>query len=186
MLHCVDEKNPTVDKSDKIYKTRSIFNYILERFQKHYVPDQHLSLDEGMIPTKNSLSIKQYIKDKPIRWGMKTFLFTDSEHGYIVNAEVYTGRRDDSNDINDLGVIGNLVMRLTKDFQGKNCIVYTGRFYTSVHLSEYLLTKGIGACGTAMTNRQSFPKCLQRNPRKMSTGDSEMLFNGKVGAIVDG
>ena len=73
-----------------------------------------------------------------------------------------------------------------KDFQGKNCIVYTGQFYTSVHLSEYLLTKGIGACATAMTNRQSFPKCLQRNPRKMSTGDSEMLFNGKVGAIVDG
>ena len=52
MLHCVDEKNPTVDKSDKIYKTRPVFNYILERFQKHYVPDQHLSLDEGMIPTK--------------------------------------------------------------------------------------------------------------------------------------
>ena len=184
MLHCVDEKNPTVDKSDKIYKTRPVFNYILERFQKHYVPDQHLSLDEGMIPTKNSLSIKQYIKDKPIRWGLKTFLLTDSEHGYIVNAEVYTGRRDDSNDINDLGVTGNLVVRLTKDFQGKNYIVYTDRFYTSVHLCEYLLTKGIGACGTAMTNRRSFPKCLQRKPRQMSKGDSKMLFNGKVGAIV--
>ena len=157
MLHCVDEKNPTVDKSDKIYKTRPVFNYILERIQKHYVPDQQLSLDEGMIPTKNSLSIKQYIKDKPIRWGLKTFLLTDSEHGYIVNAE---------------------------ETQGKNYIVYTDRFYTSVHLCEYLLTKGIGACGTAMTNRRSFPKCLQRKPRQMSKGDSEMLFNGKVGAIV--
>ena len=83
MLHCVDEDDPNLDKMDKIYKSRPIFNYILERFQSHYVPDQELSLDESMIPTKNSLSIKQYIKDKPIRWGLKIFLLTDSKHGYI-------------------------------------------------------------------------------------------------------
>ena len=60
MLHCVDEDDPNLDKTDKIYKSRPIFNYILERFQSHFVSDQELSLDEGMIPTKNSLSIKQY------------------------------------------------------------------------------------------------------------------------------
>ena len=59
MLHFVNEQNPNVDKTDKIYKSRPVFNYILERFQKHYVPIQELSLDEGMIPTKNSLSINQ-------------------------------------------------------------------------------------------------------------------------------
>ena len=90
MLHCVNENDPNVNKDDKIYKTRPILNYILPRFQRHFVPDCELSLDEGMIPTKNSLSIKQYIKDKPIRWGLKTFLLTDSAHGYIVNAVVYT------------------------------------------------------------------------------------------------
>lgn len=108
MLHCVNEDDPNLDKTDKIYKTRPIMNYILERFQRHYVPDCELSLDEGMIPTKNSLSIKQYIKDKPIRWGLKTFFLTDSVHGYIVNAEVYTGKRADAQDIDNLGVTGNL------------------------------------------------------------------------------
>ncbi|XP_064647459.1 piggyBac transposable element-derived protein 4-like [Lineus longissimus] len=94
VLHCVDEQDPALDKTDKIYKSRPIFNYILERFKRHYTPEQELSLDEGMIPTKNSLSIRQYIKDKPIKWGIKTFLLTDSENGFIIDAEVYTGYAD--------------------------------------------------------------------------------------------
>ena len=60
----------------------------------------------------------------------------------------------------------------------------TDRFYTTVDLYEYLLTKGIGACGTAITNRRLFPKCLRREKRETNAGDSETLFNGKVGAIV--
>ena len=84
------------------------------------MPNQELLLDEGMIPTKNSLFTKQYINDKPIRRGLKIFLLTDSEHGYIVNAEIYTGRRDDSHKIDSLGVTDNLVVRMTKDFQDQN------------------------------------------------------------------
>ena len=119
-----------------------------------------------------------------MRWGLKIFLLTDSEHGYTVNAEIYTGRRDDSHEIDNLGVTGNLVVRVTEYFQDHNYIVFTDRFYTTVDLYEYLLTKDIGACETAMTNRRLFPKCLRREKREMNAGDSEMLFNGKVGAIV--
>jgi len=58
------------------------------------VPQCELSLDEEMIPTKNALSIKQYLKDKPIKWRLKTFLLCESETEYIVNAEIYTGKKD--------------------------------------------------------------------------------------------
>ena len=46
--------------------------------------------NEGMIPSKNGLSIKQYIQSKPIKWGIKSFLQCESATGYIVNAEIYT------------------------------------------------------------------------------------------------
>jgi hypothetical protein len=72
LLHCVDESDVKLDKSDKLYKSRPIFEYLIKKFRQYHVPDCELSLDEGMIPTKNKLSIKQY-KDKPIRWGIKTF-----------------------------------------------------------------------------------------------------------------
>ena len=110
MLHCVDEKTLMWTRLINIYKSRLVFNYIFERFQKHYEPNQELSLVEGIIPTKNSL----YVKYKPIRWGLKTFLLTDSEHVYIVNAEIYSCRRDDSHEIDSFGVTGNLVVRMTK------------------------------------------------------------------------
>ena len=74
----------------------------------------------------------------------------------IVNAEIYNGRRDNSHEIDNLGITGNLVVRMTQDFQDQNYIVFTNRFYTTLDLYEYLLTKGIGACGTAMTNRGYF------------------------------
>ena len=86
-MNCVDEQNPEVNKMDKIYKSRPI---IVANFQRHCVTAYELLFHEDMIPTKNSLSIKQYMKDKPIKWGLKTFLLHKSKICYIMNAEIYT------------------------------------------------------------------------------------------------
>jgi len=59
LLHCVDLSDPTVDRTEKIYKSQPVFDSLIEKFSLY--PECELSLDEGMIPTKNSLSFKQYI-----------------------------------------------------------------------------------------------------------------------------
>ena len=118
----VDEADPQLDKMDKIYKTLPIFNYRIPKFRHCFAPGCELSLDEGD-PYKNKLSFKQYIKDKPIKWGIKTFLLCDSETGYIINAEVYSGKRADDNLIANLGVTGNYV-----DFHGS--IPHEPKFYS--------------------------------------------------------
>uniref|UniRef100_A0A0L8GN61 PiggyBac transposable element-derived protein domain-containing protein n=1 Tax=Octopus bimaculoides TaxID=37653 RepID=A0A0L8GN61_OCTBM len=107
--HSVNELN----KSNKIYKSSPVFNHLLEKFKLHYPLRSSLSLDEGMIPTKkNSLSIKQYLKDQLIKWGIKTFLVCGSENGYISNAEVYTGCREDAE------TLENLVRTIVKSTEG--------------------------------------------------------------------
>lgn len=40
--------------------------------------------------------------DKPIKWDKKSFLVCDSDNDYICNAEIYIGRRDDTNFIPNL------------------------------------------------------------------------------------
>ena len=45
-----------------------------------------------MIPTKNRLAIKRYIRDKPVRWVTKSLLLCEAKTGYILDAEIYTGR----------------------------------------------------------------------------------------------
>ena len=61
-------------------------------FCHYYSSYQQLSFDNGMISTKNRLAIKQYICDKPVRFGIKSFLLCEAKTGYKVNVEIYTGR----------------------------------------------------------------------------------------------
>ena len=127
-LHVIDEDDQAIDKADKIYKVTPMLNTLLKKFQKEYKSNQHLSLDEGMIPTENRLAIKQYIKDKPTKWGIKSFLLCESDTSYIINAEIYTGAAEIIDDT--LGMAGNTVMRLVKNckFDGKCYIVVMDRF----------------------------------------------------------
>ena len=141
LLCCVNEDDPQLYKTDIIYKTHPVLNHFIKKFHHYFASDCELSLDEGMITTKNKLSFKQYIQNKSINWGIKTFPWCDRENEYICNAEVYTGRRDDAEAFDNLGFSGNLVVLVTENFSGQNYSLYTDRFCTSVHLVECLIIK---------------------------------------------
>ena len=87
-----------------------MLNLLLPKFQHYYHPSQYLSLDEGMIPAKNRLGIKQYVKSKPIKWGIKSFLLCEGNSGYLINASIYTGRNNDINQ--EIGIVGSVVSDL--------------------------------------------------------------------------
>ncbi|GFS04879.1 PiggyBac transposable element-derived protein 4-like [Elysia marginata] len=172
-LHVIDEADTGIDKTDRIYKVRPFLNYLLHKFRQYYQPRQYLSLDEGMIPTKNRLAIKQYIKDKPTKWGIKSFLLYESRTGYIANAEMYRGATDVA--IQDLGVVGNTVVRLLTSCkkERKAHIVVMDRYYNSVTLARYMLHElHTGLVGTLQQNRKFFPKSLKK-VNKMQRGESQ-------------
>jgi len=52
-LHVCDEESTATDKSEKLYKVRPVLDHVVPRFQEHYSLQQDVSLDEGMIPSKN-------------------------------------------------------------------------------------------------------------------------------------
>ena len=170
-----------LDKTDKIYKNRPIIDFLMKKFREYYVPEQELSLDEGMIPCEKTSNQAVY-KVKANKVGFEIFLLCKAKSGYIINAKIYTGKREDANTIVDLGVTGNLVMRISFPYKDQNYCLYTDRFYTSVALCEYLLRVDTLLCGTVQSNRKRFPKELVK--RKMDRGRSELRFNGKCAAIV--
>ena len=100
-----------------------------------------------MIPTKNRLAIKQFIRDKPVRWGIKSFLLWEAKTGYILDAEIYTGR------VKDrlwplLGSAGSVVCHPMENSQvtNKNHMLFMDRFYNSVALF-HLLKNELGVLG---------------------------------------
>ena len=61
----------------------------------HYNMHQECSIDEAMIP------FKQYLKDKPIKWGIEVFVLADAHNRYIKNLQIYTAESRRANDILD-------------------------------------------------------------------------------------
>ena len=128
-----------MDKYDKIYKVRPMLDRMLPLFHHYYSPCQQLSLDEGMILTKNHLPIKQYIRDKQVRCGIKSFLLCEAKTGYILNAGIYTGQVKDCH-WPLLGLAGSVVCHIVKNWQvaNKNHMLFMYRFYNSVTLFHLL------------------------------------------------
>ena len=59
--------------------------------------------------------IRQYIKDKPTRWGIKLWVLADSSNGYIVDFNVYIGKAA-GQQTSEFGLGYNVVMRLMRPF----------------------------------------------------------------------
>ena len=68
-LHFNDHE--TADKSDKAYKMHNVINQLNEAFQNAMSDGKRQSIDEHMTKFKGWMSCKQYMKNKPIKWGFK-------------------------------------------------------------------------------------------------------------------
>lgn len=56
---------------DKLYKIRPVLNKLCKTFKECYYPSKCVIVDESMIKFKGRSSLKQFMKDKPIKRGYK-------------------------------------------------------------------------------------------------------------------
>ncbi|XP_064469811.1 piggyBac transposable element-derived protein 4-like [Ornithodoros turicata] len=68
---------------DRAYKVRPLITHCNEAFQAVLAPTKLQSIDEHMIKFKGHNIMKQYLKNKPIRWGFKMWCRCDSETRYL-------------------------------------------------------------------------------------------------------
>ena len=76
---------------DPLYKLRPFLEPLIENFQSAYTLHREISVDETMIGFKGRLGFIQYMPKKPTKWGMKTFVLSDAQTGYVYNWHLYTG-----------------------------------------------------------------------------------------------
>ena len=87
MLHVVDPF--TEDDKDKLRKVRSLVEHFKERCMALYQPYREIAIDERMVRSKHHSGIRQYIKNKPTKRGVKLWVLADSTNGYTWNFDVY-------------------------------------------------------------------------------------------------
>ena len=102
-LHLNDNNNQIPSGNpghDRLFKVRKLLDLMTPNFESEYVPHKQVSVDKAMIPFKGRLSFKQYMKDKPTKWGIKVFTLCDATNGYVCRLQIYTGKNLESNNTN--------------------------------------------------------------------------------------
>lgn len=112
-----------------------------------------------MVKFKGRSSLKQFMKDKPIKRGYKIWMLCDKS-GYNLKFQVYTGKCENSV---VLGLGARVVLDLCEGLEHKNHVVYMDNFFSSNILYEQLLEKNIYACGTVRFNRKYLPTLANDN-----------------------
>lgn len=168
---------------DKLRKVRQFLRIIQARFENEFVPGENLSIDECMVPFKGRWQGKQYIRAKPVKWGIKVDILADWKTGYNYRFRVYTGKVAVPPDVGYLGVLAYLVAQLLLGLEDKGYKVALDRGYSSPYLFEYLATKGIGAVGTCVNSRKGYPKELKKKKSQCRRGEWEWLRSDNLLAV---
>lgn len=167
MLHVVDPACET--EGDKLRKVNTLVEFFKVRCKELYQPRRNVAVDERMVKSRHRSGIRQFNKDKPIRWGIKLWVLADSSNGYTIDFNVYIGKVA-GQEISANGLGYDVVMKLISPYLNQGYHLYVDNFYTSVTLFKDLFTRGVGATGTIRENRRDFPENLK---------DSKVWAKGK-------
>ena len=143
--------NTKLTKDNKFTKMRPLLTMLNERFLQYAILDERFCVDESMISYFGRHGVKQFLRGKPIRFGVKMWCLCDCL-GYLVQCDPYQGACETYGKELGVGasVILNLVSKLPPDVPFK---IYCDRFFSSVKLAEILKSKRFGYNGTIKSNR---------------------------------
>jgi Transposase IS4 len=148
--------DPTTDanfREDRMHRIRDLFDHFIAACKANFQPAQCIALDEAMKKFKGRCVFKQYIKNKPVKWGLKIYCVACSDTSYLCNAEFYLGKN--MMEIpSDASVLQQTCVRLLRPFANHGRIVHIDNYYTSLPLLLELRQMNIRICGTIRTNRK--------------------------------
>lgn len=153
-------KQQDFDQKDKVSRVRPIVNIFRKNIKKFGIFATALSVDEMMCKFFGRSSLKQFIKMKPTRYGIKIWALCSST-GYIFEFEIYCGKNSDNNDALSKCALGSrVVIRMLQSLLlNKSSLklskyhIYFDNLFSSPDLLVHLNKYGLRATGTVRENR---------------------------------
>lgn len=152
---------------------KPIYDVVSARCRNTYTPDENIAIDEGMVPWRGRLKFKQYLPNKPDKFGMKVYIASESKSGYVCDFNVYTGADFDPDPNAEVGEVQlghsyGVVMGLLRrsNLLNKGYCLYVDNYYTSPTLFDRLSAENTMAVGTVRLNRREVPVALKTKTKK--------------------
>ncbi|XP_045492556.1 piggyBac transposable element-derived protein 4-like [Colias croceus] len=172
-LHFIDTdpanlSNNTAKTSDRLYRLRPIISHLNAKFQSNYVLDKDICIDESLTLWKGRLDIKQYIKTKASKFGIKTFELCESVTGYLWSFIVYTGKQSSADLEQAHGVPKStaVVKKLMAPLLNKGYRLFMDNWYNSPLLARFLKRNGTDCIGTLRPSLRDVPVLINKAPLK--------------------
>ncbi|XP_046666330.1 piggyBac transposable element-derived protein 3-like [Homalodisca vitripennis] len=146
-----DDINEEQRKADRLWKIRPLIDRVLLGCLKQ-TRNQHICIDEMMIPFSGTSDLKQYIPNKPNPLGIKVFVLANPT-GIICDFVVYQNQTTFTQDIaGSFWQCESAVLYLTRSLVPGH-VIYIDRYFNTVRLAEELLSRGIRCSGTLRKDR---------------------------------
>ena len=186
-IHFSDNTHPLA-QTDRAWKIRPVLNTLLQTFKSGYVLGYRVSLDEGMLPSRNRHNpTRTYMKDKPHKWGTKCVLTCCAVTGYCKRVELDVGtkeHRDDGKVSDTKSGPAAAVRNVAAVFRGENYqgrrLLVTDNYYTSIPMAQQLRTMGFNFVGTIRKDRLGWCQDVlwpqKKRPKSMARGLFKMAY----------
>lgn len=152
-------------KIDKMTHIRKVFDDFVQNCKMNYKISEYATLDEKLQSFRGRCPFRQYMPNKPAKYGIKIFALVDSISYYTSNLEVYTGVQPDGPfrvDNSAISVTKRLVLPILKT--GRN--VTMDNWFTSIPLAKYMLNNKLTIIGTLKKNKREVPPSFVCNKNR--------------------
>lgn len=161
LLRCLrfDDMNTREDRkqNDKLAPIRELFTEFVEIIKKYYSVGDTVTIDEKLEPFRGRCPFRQYMPNKPAKYGIKIFVMTDSRTYYTTRMEVYTGKQNPG-PFNISNSPADVVKRMVEQIRGTHRNVVMDNWFNSFPLmTELFENYGLTIVGTLRKNKPEIP-----------------------------
>ncbi|XP_033221082.1 piggyBac transposable element-derived protein 3-like [Belonocnema kinseyi] len=178
--------NPNV----KGWRVRAVLNLFQTNILQYGHFQTALSIDEMMVKSYAKTSLKEFIKGKPIRFGLKIWVMCTS-NGYLLAWDLYCIKNNQIGDnlltkcALDFRVVMKLLQNLLHVTVPRKFVlyhIYCYNYFTSFYLILHLKKRGLRAIGTIRKNRVKVKTAIDKKTARR-TYAAKFDQNSKINYI---
>lgn len=163
---------------DRYKKVRLLIKHMQKRYAEMFVPEQNLSHDEAMIKYFGKSGLKQAIRNKPIRFGFKSWVLC-TVSGYVICFELYQGKGIGQYHVENVAAVGvasgtllDLIDLIPEEKKSLAYHFFGDNYFSSMKLLDELTASNYFYTGTIRKDR------LKGNPPLLAVDKFKKMERG--------